>query len=240
MQPYHLALECLAAPNARLCDNKHRPALAWILIALAKPYLDAVEWLINASTTYISVIPRDIRRYILEPLLWIENKLCGIPHRITHRYGVVDGLHITKNKVRQYYAMGLLHRIDGPSEIGETCASYSREGRHRREFGPGFVTRTSVRYSSEYYIGVSLTGTSSFMCFGQHITLYDHGSLIVSDTRLTPVIKDSTMHISTTNGLVSITHPAFGAVMEVLMNHIQSCDIRAECAREWALAQAKP
>lgn len=237
-------------PASRLHFGGSRQTAAgtWLQVALCKYHLDAVEWLLAAPDTRIAALVADIRRWILEPYLWIGDRLCGVMHRGHFLYGVrhtTDTPYIDAKGTRRYYRYGLLHRIGAPAVIGEDIMRYYRDGSAFRESGPitlgseflvyprgsrlaemshnrvrrmVFLGRISVAVS-QYETGIIIWIRRS--CFDRYeITIGDDGCLAFrADHR--PIFSD-----------------AFREIVDVLREYVRDYPIEATCEREWSQARA--
>lgn len=244
MQPYSLALECLwQDPAARFKTVDHRRILAPIIVALTKPYIDAILWLLNdRAVTYIACLPQDVLRYVIKPYLWSGKALCGIPHRDDYIYGVIHGIYRDIDGSIFHYDMGLLHRVDGPALIAKGQHIYYQHGRMCRESGPIRVSLTGLGYQQPNHLhAISRSGPRSIW-FRPGLSVNSYASTNGIDWctarhRLTIVGK--TARIQRGFRHESFQHSAFGVIFTVLLSYFNSYDIDGECSREWTRTQAE-
>lgn len=114
------------------CENLPVRAKFLILGIIARWLLDLHAAARRDPATYLYRLPRDIHRYVLEPMLWEGDTLHGVRHRAGYLYDVkhdpTGRIHATASE-RVYYAWGEVHRDDGPAIMSPHGCKFYRHGR---------------------------------------------------------------------------------------------------------------
>lgn len=222
--------------RSRLCLVKyeHDITSAYITIALAKPYIDAVEWLLQSGNLRIT---GDVQRYILEPYL----KDVGIKNDSGYRYGVRHGCRQDGSRWR-YYECGVLHKIGAPASIDSGECDYWQRGRCYRESGPTYVAKGCIMYPPGSDFGMLHCDTASNeIMFRNNISFNrtTRETFIImcmprqfTNPRRNITIRNGELHISRGATKYRCAHAAFEHIMEVLSAYSDSLGIASICRRE--------
>lgn len=126
-------------------------------VMVCRGIIDAGDAAIDSPTTRLGQMPRDIRDFVLRPMLWINDHYFGVHHRNGGRYGVrhTDGsqFEIKRDGItvaRIYADTGLLHRVGGPAFINDSDrdVGFYEHGRLRAHNtgGAAFITQEKATY----------------------------------------------------------------------------------------------
>lgn len=130
----------------------YQPVTTIILAMLATMRIDDMDAVIDSIATRLGRLPRDIRDYVLRPMLWEDDRYLGFRHRNGYLYGVRDTAGLphknTNARCLVWMHMGTFHRAGGrPAKIlvrgPPTNLSYHLQywenGYLHRESGPACV-----------------------------------------------------------------------------------------------------
>lgn len=223
------------------------PEIATMFIkgALARPYLEAVEWLLSARDTRIAVLPSDIRLYVLTPYLWVGRYLCDIPHRDQFLYGVPHGRVRLLKELWVHYHWGVRHRVGAPAIEGHDHFIYYQNGRPFRESGPTSVAPDRLIFGFAPIKEILVTRRGSILMDlrqGIHLQLTRSGRFIirldVTKTRKFRIF-DNRIELRTDSVTWVIGTHLFAEIVGEMLAFLLECNVEERCFREWERSRAE-